>query len=279
MNREYSIIKALKPAFPTVPNSVFYTDDESIIGAEFYVMDRVDGHMIVSIPDEWDWTETQSRKLCENFFQKLVDLHAVDYKAIGLENFGRPVGYTERQIKGWNRRFEAVWTDDVGQFEDVREWLDQNIPPDSGAASILHGDYRIDNCILDIKDPTQIEAIIDWEICALGDPLMDLGNTLAYWVEAGDPELLQITARQPSNIPGMMTRQDVLQFYSDRTGLDVSDFRFYYVYGLWRLAVILQQIYYRYYHGQTDNPRFLTFKAMVNALGETARIKIKDGII
>jgi len=277
MHREYRIITALKPVYPSVPNSVFYTDDESIIGAEFYVMDRVDGHMIIKMPDEWGWGEIRGRELCENLFQKLVDLHQVDYKAIGLEDFGKPEGYVDRQIGGWNRRFEKAWTEDVEKFEDVRQWLEDNKPAETAGASILHGDFRIDNCILNKDDPTQIDAILDWEICALGDPLMDLGNTLSYWIQADDPPMMQLMLRQPSNAPGMMTRQEILNFYSERTGTDVSNFQFYYIYGLWRLAVIIQQIYYRYYHGQTDNPRFKPFGQMVNALGNLSRMKIKTG--
>ncbi len=277
MHREYRIITALKPVFSCVPNSVFYTDDESIIGAEFYVMDRVEGHMIVKIPEEWKWSAKEGRKLCENLFEKLVDLHKVDYKAIGLEDFGKPEGYVDRQIGGWNRRFEKAWTEDVGEFEDVRQWLEDNKPAKENGASILHGDFRIDNAILNKDDPTQIDALLDWEICALGDPLMDLGNTLSYWIEKDDPPMMQLMLRQPSNAPGMMTRQEILDFYAERTGADVSNFQFYYVYGLWRLAVIIQQIYYRYYHGQTDNPRFKPFGQMVNALGELSRLKIKTG--
>ena len=279
MHREFRIMTALKPVFPSVPNTVFYTDDESITGAEFYVMDRVDGHMIVTMPDEWGWKPSKTRELCENFFQKLVDLHKVDYAAIGLSDFGKPEGYVDRQIGGWNRRFEKAWTDDVQQFEDVRQWLEDNKPKKETGASILHGDFRIDNCILNMDDPTKINAILDWEISALGDPLMDLGNTLSYWIEADDPPLMQYMVRQPSNAPGMMTRQEILDFYTDQTGADVSNFQFYYVYGLWRLAVIIQQIYYRYYHGQTDNPRFKTMGEMTNALGELSRIKIASGTL
>ncbi len=277
MHREYRITSTLKPVFPSVPNTLYYTDDESIIGAEFYVMDRVDGHMIVKIPDEWNWDFSRTRQLCENFFQKLVDLHQVDYAAIGLSDFGKPEGYVDRQIGGWNRRFEKAWTDDVDKFEDVRQWLEDNKPKTETGAAIVHGDFRIDNCILNLDDPTQIDAILDWEICALGDPLMDLGNTLSYWIQADDPEMMQHLVRQPSNATGMMTRQEILDFYAAKTGADVSNFQFYYIYGIWRLAVIIQQIYYRYYHGQTDNPRFKTMGQMTNALGELSRIKIASG--
>ena len=277
MHREYRIMNALKGQYP-VPNTLYYTDDESIVGAEFYVMDRTEGHLIHNeIPEAWGWGETQTRQLCETFFDNLVKLHQTDYAALGLSDFGRPVGYVARQIGGWNNRFEKAWTDDVDKFEDVRDWLDANQPSTEMGAAILHGDYRIDNCILNLDDPSQIDAVLDWEISALGDPLMDLGNTLSYWIQEDDPEFMQIMIRQPSKAKGMMTRQEILDFYAARTGYDVSNFQFYYVYGIWRLAVIIQQIYYRFYHGQTDDPRFKPYGQMTTALGELARMKIKTG--
>jgi len=279
MHREYKVMSALKGAIP-VPETLFYTDDGDIIGAEFYVMERVEGHLIhETIPAEWGWGASEGAKLCENFFQTLIDLHTLDYKSVGLENFGKPQGYVERQFTGWNRRFEKAWTEDVDKFEDVRTWLIDNMPKAEMGAGVLHGDYRIDNCILNLDDPTQIDALLDWEISALGDPMMDLGNTLAYWIDAGDPEFMDLMVRQPSKAPGMMTRHDILEFYAAKTGADVSNFQVYYVYGIWRLAVIIQQIYYRYYHGQTDNPKYKPFGLMTTALGELARMKIKTGTL
>lgn len=278
MHREYRIMTELAPAFPAVPKTIYYTADESIIGAEFYVMDRTEGHLIhTEIPKEWKWGETETRALCEEFFSKLVDLHSVDYKAVGLGDFGKPEGYVSRQILGWNRRYEKAWTEDVQKFDDVRDWLEANMPETERGAAVVHGDYRIDNCILNKDDPTKIEAILDWEISALGDPMMDLGNTLAYWIEEDDPAFMHLMVRQPSRVPGMMTRQEILDFYAEKSGADVSGFQFYYVYGIFRLAVIIQQIYYRFYHGQTDNPRFKDYGQMVNAMGELARHKIKTG--
>lgn len=279
MHREYRVMTALKGHIP-VPKTLYYTDDTAIIGAEFYVMDRSEGHLIhTTIPKEWSWSPKETRQLCENFFQTLVDLHGVDYKAVGLGDFGKPEGYVSRQILGWNRRWEKSWTEDVEKFEDVQQWLVDNMPDTERGAAIIHGDYRIDNCILKQDDPTQIEALLDWEISALGDPMMDLGNTLAYWIEATDPDFMKMTVRQPSQAEGMMTRQEVLDFYAAKTGADVSGFQFYYVYGIWRLAVIIQQIYARYYRGQNDNPRFKPYGQMTTALGNLARYKIKSGTL
>jgi len=270
---------ALKGHIP-VPNTLYYTDDKAIIGAEFYVMDRSEGHLVhTHIPKDWNWTAKEGRQLCENFFQTLLDLHTVDYKAVGLGDFGKPEGYVSRQILGWNRRWEKSWTEDVGKFEDVQQWLVDNMPATERGAGVIHGDYRIDNCILKQDDPTQIEALLDWEISALGDPMMDLGNTLAYWIQPDDPDFMKMTVRQPSQAPGMMTRQEILDFYAEKTGADVSGFQFYYVYGIWRLAVIIQQIYARFYRGQNDNPRFKPYGQMAAALGNLARYKIKSGTL
>ena len=279
MHREYRVMTALKGHIP-VPNTLYYTDDKAIIGAEFYVMDRSEGHLVhTHIPKDWNWTAKEGRQLCENFFQTLVDLHTVDYQAVGLGDFGKPEGYVSRQILGWNRRWEKSWTEDVEKFEDVQQWLVDNMPTTERGAGVIHGDYRIDNCILKQDDPTQIEALLDWEISALGDPMMDLGNTLAYWIQADDPDFMKMTVRQPSQAPGMMTRQEILDFYAEKTGADVSGFQFYYVYGIWRLAVIIQQIYARFYRGQNDNPRFKPYGQMAAALGNLARYKIKSGTL
>ncbi len=277
MIREYRIMSDLKPVYPTVPDTLYYSDDESIIGSEFYVMRKVEGQLINEVlPSEWNFTAQDTRRFCIGFWEKLTELHQVDYVAAGLEDFGKPEAYVQRQIYGWNRLYERVITADVDEFNDVRTWLETNIPADSGRSSILHGDFRIDNIVLDHDDPCKILAILDWEICALGDPLMDLGNSLAYWVQADDPDEIKGLAMQPSTAPGMLTRREILDLYQDKTGLDTSDFTFYLVYGYWRLAVILQQIYYRYFHGQTQDKRFKTFGLATQRLGEHCRRLVVD---
>ncbi|MGB3456964.1 MAG: phosphotransferase family protein [Litorimonas sp.] len=278
MFREYRIMRDLKPAFDQVPNTVFYTDDESIIGKEFYVMDRVDGPLIhKDIPSDWGWSEDDTEALGENFIDALAELHTLDWKALGLEDFGRPEGYVERQIKGWNKRWDKAWTDGITRFDDVQTWLEDEMPAESGVASVLHGDYRIDNAILREDDPRQIAALLDWEICAIGDPLMDLGNTLSYWIEASDPAPMQMMIRQPSVAPGMPSRAEFARRYGEKTGFDVSDIHYHFVYGIWRLAVIIQQIHARYVRGQTQDERFATMNQSVEALGALARVKIEEG--
>jgi len=269
MIREYRIMNELKPVYASVPDTLCYSDDESIIGSEFYVMRKVNGVLISNqIPVGWNFTIADTRRFCTGFWEKLIELHQVDPIAAGLGDFGKPEGYIERQILGWNRRFERVITPDVDHFSNVRDWLVASLPAESKRHSILHGDYRIDNVILDKQNPCNIRAVLDWEICALGDPLMDLGNSLAYWIQDDHPTGLTNLVVQPSNAPGMLTRSEILELYQDRTGIDTSNFTFYQVYGYWRLAVILQQIYFRYFHGQTRDERFKTFGVAAQRLGE-----------
>jgi aminoglycoside phosphotransferase (APT) family kinase protein len=268
MIREYRVMNALKPVFPAVPDTLYYSDDEAIIGSEFYVMQKVDGVLIKTrLPAEWNLTTSDTRRFCTCFWEKLIELHQVDYRKAGLGDFGKPAGYVERQVLGWNERYKRVITPDVDNFSTVRNWLTANMPADNIRHSILHGDYRIDNVIFDRNNPCNILAVLDWEMCALGDPLMDLGSSLAYWIEDDDPVELKHMAVQPSNAPGMLARREILDLYQHCTGLDTSNFTFYLVYGYWRLAVILQQIYFRYFHGQTQDERFKSFGTAVQQLG------------
>ena len=277
MFREYRVMTALRPQFAALPEALLYSDDATTIGAEFYVMRRVEGQVLSGkIPADWNFSEADTRRFCVAFWKKLIELHQVDYRAAGLADFGRPQGYAQRQVRGWNGRFQNALTPDVDAFEDLQQWLEVNIPAESGAASVLHGDYRIDNVILDTRDPCTIRAVLDWEICALGDPLMDLGNALAYWTEPGDPDFLLELKLQPSNAPGMLSRQEILQLYSQESGRDTSDFTFYYTYGMFRNAVILQQIYYRYYQEETQDQRFSSFGRVAQSLGEHCRNIIRE---
>jgi len=277
MIREYRVMSALRPHYPAVPETLYYSDDESIIGSEFYVMRKVDGQLIKdTLPPEWKFTPEDTRRFCIRFWEKLIELHQVDYASAGLNDFGKPEGYVERQILGWNKRFQRVLTPDVGDFESVRFWLENNMPGESGRHSVLHGDYRIDNVVLDNENPCRILAVLDWEICALGDPLMDLGNSLAYWMQADDPPELRKLVMQPSAAPGMLTRREILELYGEMTGMEIAGFTFYMVYGYWRIAVILQQIYYRYFHGQTRDERFSTFGVATRHLGEHCQYLISS---
>lgn len=260
MGREYRILNQLKEAFPFCPEAYLHCTDESVIGSEFYVMQRVKGVILRSdLPPELALDARQTEHLCKNFIDRLVDLHRVDYHACGLGDLGKPQGYVQRQIEGWSERYEKAMTPDAPAWERVKRWLINNMPADSHTSSIVHNDYRFDNVILDPADPMRIIGVLDWELTTLGDPLMDLGNSLAYWIQADDPAPVQLMRRQPSNAPGMLTRQQFVDYYAERSGVRIDNFDFYYTYGLFRLAGIVQQIYYRFFHGQTQDKRFAQF--------------------
>ena len=256
MGREFRIQSALAPVFPYVAGMVAFCDDTSVIGSEFYVMDRVAGH-IPRRELELDLPPEDVRRLCTNFLDLLVDLHGVDPAAAGLAELGRGEGYVARQVGGWSARYRKARTRNVGSFEKVMRWLDANQPADRRTC-LIHNDFRLDNVVLDPEEPTRPIALLDWEMATLGDPLMDLGGALAYWVQADDGRAFRAFRRQPSDAQGMLTRKEVLRRYCARTGMSVSDadWAFYEVFGLFRLAVIVQQIYYRYFHKQTTNPAF-----------------------
>lgn len=259
MGREFRIQSALAPVFPYVPAMVAHCTDESVIGSEFYVMERLVGH----IPRKelgLDLPPAQVRELCTNVLDLLVDLHAIDPAAAGLDTLGKGEGYVARQVSGWSGRYRKAKTWNVPSFEKVMAWLDVNQPADRRTC-LIHNDFRFDNVVLAEDDPTRPIGLLDWEMATLGDPLMDLGSALAYWVQADDGRLFKMFRRQPTHVEGMLTRREVIDHYLSRSGLTLTDreWAFYEVYGLFRLAVIVQQIYYRYHLKQTTNPAFKNF--------------------
>ena len=270
MGREFTIQSRLAPVFGYVPAMVAFCQDESVIGSDFYVMDKLPGTILrAELPDDLALTEDDARTLCGRFLDVLVELHSVDVDKAGLSDIGRGAGYVARQVAGWSDRYRKARTDNVGDLETVMAWLDAH-RPDDVATCVIHNDFRLDNAVLDPDDPLRIRGVLDWEMATLGDPLMDLGGALAYWIEAGDDPVFRQLRRQPSDLPGMLTRQEMVQAYAERSGRDVKpeEWRFYEVFGLFRLAVIAQQIYYRFHLGQTSNPAYEEFLTMVRYLDE-----------
>ena len=271
MGREFRILNQLKDGFPYCPKAYAHCTDESVLGCEFYVMERVNGIILRSeLPPELGLDEQKTRELCQSFIDKFVDLHNVDYAACGLSDLGKPEGYVKRQIEGWIDRYQKASTPDAPTWEPVMAWLREKMPADHHKPGIVHNDYRFDNVILDPQSPMDIIGVLDWEMTTIGDPLMDLGNTLAYWIEAGDPQPLQLIRRQPSHAPGMLTRQEFADYYAEKAGIEISNLDYYYTYGLFRLAGIVQQIYYRFYHGQTQDKRFGQFIHMNKLLEQVS---------
>lgn len=266
MVREARIMQALKPVYPYVPEVLALCQDEAVLGCDFYVMQRLVGIIPrQDFPPGLELSPERTHALCVNVIDKLVELHQVDVKAAGLASLGKGEGYVSRQIGGWSERLRNAHTPDNKDFAEVIAWLEAKKPAGEVAITLIHNDYRFDNVVLAPEDLSVI-GVLDWEMATLGDPLMDLGNSLAYWVQADDDPVFQMMRRQPTNAPGMLTRDEVIAYYGEKTGWKVDNFDFYLVYGLFRLAGIAQQIWYRYYHQQTTNPAFAQFGPMVNYL-------------
>ena len=273
MRREFTVQSRLAPAFPYVADMLALCTDESVVGSEFYVMSRVEGTILRrDLPPGLTLDPEQARRLCTAFVDVLVELHRVDPAAAGLADLGRGTGYVGRQVAGWSDRFRKARTDNVGDYEAVMQWLDAS-QPDDVATCVIHNDFRLDNVVLAPDDPLSVVGVLDWEMATIGDPLMDLSGALAYWIQADDDPVFQQFRRQPSHLPGMLTRWEVVDYYTSRMGYEVTpeQWRFYEVFGLFRLAVIAQQIYYRYHHGQTTNEAYAGFLPMVQYLERHCR--------
>lgn len=259
MTREYRIQERLRPVYPYVPEMVALCEDPAVLGSDFYVMARVEGTIPRSrLPEGVAGDPDATRAMCVSVINRLCDLHAIDPVAAGLGDLGRGAGYVARQVDGWSRRYRDARTPNVPSFEGVMAWLDDLRPRDV-ATRVIHNDFRLDNVVLDPDDPMRVAGVLDWEMATLGDPLMDLGGALAYWVQADDGPGMRLLQRQPTHLPGMLTRAEVVAHYTARTGLPVRHWPFYEVFGLFRLAVIIQQIYRRYHLRQTRNPAFRNF--------------------
>ncbi|HEY4280768.1 MAG TPA: phosphotransferase family protein [Conexibacter sp.] len=271
MVREHRIQQALKPVFPYVPAMVALCTDEAVLGSDFYVMERVDGVIPrTTMPQEAGTEPALMRALGDRFVDLLVELHGIDPADAGLSDLGRGAGYVTRQVAGWSDRYTRAKTWNVPSFKPVMRWLDERQPHDVRTC-VIHNDYRLDNVVLDPTDPLRIRGVLDWELATLGDPLMDLGSAMAYWIRPDDGRLSQQLRMQPSYLPGMPTRQQIVERYCAATGLDPGDWPFYEVYGMFRLAGIAQQIYYRYAKGQTTNPKFKRYWVIVHVLERRCR--------
>ncbi len=268
MGREFAIQSALAEAFPYVPMMLARCDDQSVIGTDFYVMTKIEGLILrADPPAAFGLDVAATRRLCTGFVDRLVDLHAVDPVQTGLERFGRGQGYVERQVQGWIGRYADALTPDAPSYDSTASWLVDEQPADV-AACLIHNDFRFDNVVLAPDDHERIIGVLDWEMATVGDPLMDVGGALAYWAQGDDDDTMLALRRQPTHLPGMLTRDEVWDHYSWRTGLDTSRRRFYEVFGLFRLAVIAQQIYRRFHDGQTHNPAYERFHELVSYLDQ-----------
>ena len=262
MERESRLLMMLHEAYPLAPKPYFFTDDESIIGAQFYVMEHREG---VIVDDEFPEGVEPTEELCRGMSQMvadtLIELHAVDWKEVGLEELGRPEGFLERQVKGWIKRYDEAKTEEIEEVEPLTEWLSEDIP-ESPPATIVHNDFKLNNLVLNPDDLTEVRAVLDWEMTTLGDPLFDLAVSLSYWFEPDDPQEIKALPTV-TDTPGFWTRKEFIDYYAEKSGRDLSDMHWYMVFGYFKLAVILQQIYARWHKGQTKDERFASFDERV----------------
>lgn len=257
MVREYRILSAIHPQFPYCPKPLACCEDETIIGAPFYVMEKLSGIILRKDPPKGiSFSPEEARQLCQNLIDLHLELHRLDLRKTKIDFMGKPEGYIRRQVEGWSGRYRNAKTPDAPDFESVMAWLMEKMPPDTDLPTLIHNDYKLDNVVLDPNNPVKIIGVLDWEMTTIGDPRMDLGSSLAYWIEKEDPPEWQMMRSMPTNMDGAMTRKEIIERYKEMSGQKMSQFDFFECFGLFRLAVIAQQIYRRFHKGLTKDPRF-----------------------
>jgi aminoglycoside phosphotransferase (APT) family kinase protein len=279
MKREFEVLSKLSTVYKPAPKPLIYCGDAAIIGSEFYLMERRNGLIIRgAAPEILENSPALQREVCESFIGNLAELHALDYEKIGLGNLGKPEGYARRQIEGWTKRYFDAKTDEHPELETAIEWLDLHVPDARGAA-LIHNDYKFDNVMLNPENLTEIVAVLDWEMTTVGEPLMDLGSSLAYWMSADAGAHLLNMPFNPRVLMENISRRELVEMYESKSVATVSDILFYYVFGTFKLAVIAQQIYARFVKGYTRDRRFATFNHFVGALGVIAASSLERGEI
>ena len=266
MGRESGVLAKLNAVFPLAPKPYFFCEDESVIGAPFYVMERRTGVVLDdSFPEAIEPDEELCRGVSRAVADILVELHTVDLEASGLADLGRPEGFLQRQTEGWISRYDKAKTDEIREVGPLTDWLAANVP-ESPEPTVIHNDYKLNNLVLDPDDLTEVRAVLDWEMATVGDPLFDLAVSLSYWVEPGDSDELKAVMPTVTATPGFMTRKEIIDRYAEESGRDLSEMHWYVVFGYFKLAGILQQIFARWKNGQTKDERFATFDERVRTL-------------
>lgn len=268
MGREFRVLSLLKPVYASVPSPLLYCQDESVLGAEFYIMERVTGIILRGRPPKNIQLTTElMRSISESCIDNLASLHTMNLESSGLGDFGKPDGYTHRQVEGWVKRYYNAETDSIEAMNEVAGWLKRNVP-DQKYVSFIHNDYKYDNLVLNPGKPDEIIAVLDWEMSTVGNPLMDLGTSLAYWAQANDSDALKPFSL--TWLPGNLSRAEFVDRYAAKTDFDLSEKVFYYVFGAFKIGVIIQQIYARYKKGLTNDPRFANLIYAVQACAANA---------
>ena len=270
MAREYRILAAVHPVFPLAPQPYVLCEDASVIGSTFYIMERRHGLVVrYDEPPELADQPGARRRVSEAMVDALADLHSVDINAHGLAALGKPAGFVERQVRGWSERWKGSQTSEQPAMDQLAAWLVERLPPGPPRPTLVHGDFKLDNVMLDARDVGRVVAVFDWEMSAVGDPLIDLGILLAYWVHVSTASRSDAVA-SVTHRAGWFTRAEILERYAARARVDLTNITFYEVFAVFKLAVVLQQIFYRYHRGQTDDPRFADLDKRVAWLARTA---------
>ena len=275
MGREYKILSALEGNYDKAPKPILFCDDLSVLEAPFYLMERVQGTILrASTPQAAMPNPAQFQSLSVSLIDTLVELHQLDYKSVGLEDLGNPTGYIERQVVGWSKRYRKAKTHEVKEMEATAKWLNDHMPQ-STAASLVHNDFKYDNLVLTPDEHLNVKAVLDWEMTTLGHPLMDFGTTLGYWIHHTDPDFIAQNQLNLTTQKGNPTRGELVEMYAKKSGQNVDDIVFYFVFGVFKIAVIVQQIYFRYTLGHTQDPRFKHLDKIVALYGLVAQQAIQ----
>jgi aminoglycoside phosphotransferase (APT) family kinase protein len=272
MKREYEWLTEIHPIFPLAPKPLLFTDDHSIIGSPFFLMERRKGIVLdTDFPPNTEPTPEICRNISETMVDTLVELHRLDYKKTKLVHMARPDGFMERQVHGWIYRYERAKTEDIWGVEALTKWLSRHIPS-SCEATVIHYDYKLNNALFASDNITKIVGLFDWEMTTVGDPLADLAAAMSYWIQDNDPDILKFGFGKPpvTVYEGFYTRKEFIERYAEKSGRDVSSINFYLTFAYFKLAVICQQIYYRYKRGQTNDERFKNFDQFVKSLVQYA---------
>ncbi|MGJ9457839.1 phosphotransferase family protein [Oceanobacillus sp. CF4.6] len=260
MEREYRILNKVHPVFPLAPEVFFYCEDPEIMDKHFYIMERKNGIVVdKEIPEQYGDSPEVGQKISQAVVSTLAQLHSINYKAAKLESLGKPEGYLNRQVLGWTERFHRTKSDDIAYADEIEKWLIEKMPSE-GKATIVHNDFKLNNMLLDYHDPRKVVGVFDWELSTIGDPLTDLASSLVYWGEPGD---MDMGINVVTDKPGFLSRREFLEEYSKLTGNDVSEINYYLTFGFYKLAGVLQQLYYRWKIGEAKDERFSTLNQSV----------------
>ncbi|CAG0907286.1 unnamed protein product, partial [Cyprideis torosa] len=278
MGRESTIMSSIKDHFPYVPKIYGFCDDEAVIGRDFFIMEYLKGFIpSTRIPESLNWNSDDMQKLNLAFIDRLVDLHQMDYKSCGLDSINKGSGYLQRQVRGWSGRYQKARTWNVPSCKRLMKWLEDNIPKEEYLC-LIHNDYRLDNVVINPKDSSDIIGILDWELSTIGDALSDVGTLLTYWIEAKDPRLFKTMSKQPSHMAGMLTREEIIDYYSSKMGIKSDNWIFYQVFGAFKLIVIAQQIYYRNVISALVNQKQVEINSPIEADADLVLLRWEDDL-